>query len=147
MALPIISTLNTAVDNIYAALTARKDKEKARSGCQSLQECFGPLTSAYAPEVDFVVTDVTDATLTAFFATGSGELAVALARAVRVGDVFQVGGTGDTTDNALAGAKGSAVADGDLFEVTDVSTPTVVYLGAAGALDFTGEQGDDFQGV
>ncbi len=53
------------------------------------------------------------------------------AKAIAVGLVFKVGGTGDTTDNALAAAKGSAPANNDLFAVTDISTETVVYIGNA----------------
>ncbi len=53
------------------------------------------------------------------------------AKAIAVGLVFKVGGTGDTTDNALATAKGSAPAANDLFAVTDISTETVVYIGNA----------------
>lgn len=141
MALPTMALVNTAVDNLFAALSASKTRANARSSLQSLQEVIAGLVAAFLPQVDLVVTDLADATLVAFFAT-AGELGVAIDaqnRPLEVGFVFQVGGSGDTTDNALAGAKGSAVADGDLFEVTNVGTPAVVYLGAAGDLDFTGE--------
>ena len=54
------------------------------------------------------------------------------ADAVAIGLVFKVGGTGDTTDNALAAAKGSAVANNDLFVVTSITgTGEVVYIGNA----------------
>lgn len=141
MALPIMADVNTAVNDLFAALSASKTRGNARSAIQSLQEVIADLNRAFSPQVDFVVTDATDADLAAFFVT-TGELAVALAaqnRPLEVGFVFQVGGSGDTTDNALAGAKGGAVADGDLFEITDISTEAVVFLGAAGDLDFTGE--------
>ena len=57
------------------------------------------------------------------------ELVNTAADAIAVGLVFKVTGTGDTTDNALAAAKGSAVANKDLFVVTDISTETVLYIG------------------
>lgn len=139
MALPTMANANTAVNNLFAALSASKTRANARASIQSLNEAVAGVVAAYKPQVDFVVTDLTDATLAAFF---TGELATAVAtqnRPLEIGFVFQVGGVGDTTDNALQAAKGSAVADGDIFEVTNVSTAAVVYLGASGDLDFTGE--------
>ncbi|KKK51801.1 hypothetical protein LCGC14_3111330, partial [marine sediment metagenome] len=59
------------------------------------------------------------------------ELVNTAADSVSVGLIFKVGGTGDTTDNALAAAKGSAPANNDLFAVTDISTEAVVYIGNA----------------
>ncbi len=148
MARPTIALVNTAVNNAFAALASDRQNRKARSGVQALNEVQAALVDAYTPQVDFVVTDTTDATLTAFFA---GELLTAIRAVkgenVKVGTVFQVGGAGDTTDNALAAAKGSAVADGDLFEVTNTSTPAVAYLGVAGTLDFSAEEDDDFNSV
>lgn len=44
-------------------------------------------------------------------------------------DEFYVDGTGDTTDTALATAKGSAPAANDLFRVVNRSTSTVTYRG------------------
>lgn len=141
MALPIMADVNTAVNDLFAALSASKTRANARSAIQSLQEVVADLNRAFAPQVDFVVTDLADADLAALFAV-TGELGLEVLtqnRPLEVGFVFQVGGSGDTTDNALAGAKGGAVADGDLFEITDISTEAVVFLGAAGDLDFTGE--------
>lgn len=45
-----------------------------------------------------------------------------LKQIVHVGHTFQVAGTGDTLDNDLATAKGSAVADNDTFVVTGITT-------------------------
>ncbi len=143
MARPTMADLNTAVNNVFAAIDADQRELGARRASAALADVWTFLERQYKADVDFVVTDATDATLAAFFAA-SGELYVALDRAPQVGDVFQVGGTGDTTDNALATAKGSAVADGDVFEVTNTGTPAVAYLGAAGDLDFTGEEVADF---
>lgn len=144
MARPTMATLNTAINNVFAAVDADQLSINARKAACNLEELASFLLDQYTPDVDFVVTDAQDATLAAFFASTAGELYVALGRDPQVGDVFQVGGTGDTTDNALAGAKGGAVADGDIFEVTNISTEAVVYLGAAGDLDFTAEEVADF---
>ncbi len=150
MALPTLADINAAVGNIFLALAADKSAASTRSGVQSLNEILPRLVDAYEPEVDFVVTDSTDASLTAFYAS-TGELAIALAAAnqqsPRVGTVFQVGGAGDVTDNALGTAKGSAVADGDLFEVTNIGTPAAVYLGVGGTVDLVNEEESDFTGI
>jgi len=81
----------------------------------------------FEPNIDMTITDATDADLAAFFDT-TGELYIALGRAPAVGDIFQVGGTGDVTDNALATAKGGALADGDLFMVSDIGTEACLYV-------------------
>ncbi len=69
-----------------------------------------------------------------------------LGRAPVVGDLFQVGGTGDTTDNALQAAKGSAPADGDVFEVTGVTAGSVSikYQGTVAGISTTDEEQVDF---
>ena len=59
------------------------------------------------------------------------ELVDTAADAVAIGLVFKVTGTGDTTDNALENAKGSAPAANDLFAVTNITTEEVVYIGNA----------------
>ncbi len=80
--------------------------------------------------IQLTVTNEADADLAAFFAgeliaakTAAGDVAIA------VGDIFKVQGTGDTTDNALETAKGSSVADEDIFVVTDISTEAVIFVG------------------
>ena len=73
----------------------------------------------------FEITDGADANLTAFFAVDGG-LGVAQGRAGKVNDWFEVVGTGDTSDNALAAAKGSAVSSGDRFKVINTDTPALV---------------------
>jgi hypothetical protein len=136
MALPTTTVAEAAVQSLFDALAAYKTIHGGviRSAVHALQEVKAALRVVYAPKADFTVTDTADADLTAFFRydgpadADNGELADALGRAPRVGDVFQVAGTGDTTDNALATAKGGAVADNDLFVVSNVETPAVIYL-------------------
>lgn len=140
MALPTMATINTASNNIYAALTAAY-REKRREGLESFGRVLNALTAAYKADVTLTVADATDANLTAFFgANGDLNDAFKLSNVpLEVGRVFKVTGAGDTTDNALQAAKGSAVAANDQFEITNTASPAVVYLGLSTALDFADE--------
>ncbi len=71
---------------------------------------------------------ITDDAETLVIALLSGEIYVGNSNAAVVaGDVFSVAGTGDTSDNKLAAAKGSAPANEDQFLVT--STSSIYWLG------------------
>ena len=83
---------------------------------------------APAGDIAITVSDATDADLAAFFASPAGELFVAKGGAIVVGDTFTVAGTGDTTDDALEGAKGAAAAADDIFVVTDIGTEAVSHV-------------------
>lgn len=188
MALPTKAALNTAVNDVYAALADRKWKQRARSGVASLNEVYVALEEAYEADADFVVTDVQDGclfhalsdALVAIAAidddltvtdtqdimlytmlSGStelvaliaddllvtdnrdsdigaliaGELAVGLGHVPVVGDIFKVQGTGDTLDGALETAKGGAPANEDIFVVSNVLVPAVVFLAATTLAD------------
>lgn len=143
MAFPSVATVVADVESIYTIFSTFKTKEGTRAGVSVLNELVGILNRLCRVKEDFTVTDATDATLTAFFAS-SGEGA-----AVVLGDAFRVNGTGDTTDNALATAKGSAVAANDVFIRS--AAAAVVYLGswASGAepFDFDGEMESDFVSI
>ncbi len=78
-----------------------------------------------------------------------GELREEFGRAAVVGDTFQVGGTGDTTDNALQNLKGSAPADGDVFQVTAIGVGSFAakYLGAVASISTTDEEIADFVSI
>jgi hypothetical protein len=136
MALPTTTVVEAAVASIFSALAEFKTIHggNIRAAVHALNEVKAALRQVYAVKVDMTVTDSTDATLAAFFAA-DGELGVALGRPARPGDVFQVGGTGDTTDNALATAKGSAVADGDIFVITAAGTGVTYLVDALAAMD------------
>lgn len=74
----------------------------------------------FVPRVTLTVTDAAQANLAAFEPIlRAAAFAVDGQDSVQEGDVFAVTGTGDTTDNALQTAKGSAVAAGDRFVVTN----------------------------
>ena len=140
MALPTMATINTAVNNVYAALTAAR-REKRRDGQENFGRVQEAIKAAYKADVTVTVADATDATLAAFFGAGGdlNDAFIASNVPLEVGRVFKVTGTGDTTDNALQAAKGSAIAANDQFEITNTGTPAVVYLGLSTALDFAGE--------
>lgn len=96
--------------------------------------------------IQVTVTDSQDADIDAFIAAAAGELYVAKGSAIAIGDHFKVGGTGDVTDNALATAKGGAVAADDLFNVNKItSAATVEYKGihvVAGLAVYSGVAGE-----
>lgn len=78
-------------------------------------------------DLDVSLTDATDATLLAALAA-AGEIGVAAGGVeTPVGTRFRVDSANDTTDNALAGVKGSAVVANDVFQV--YATSVVIYLG------------------
>ena len=139
MALPTPGAVKAAVETIYAALAEDKTILNARSAVQSFNEITPALNRAYPDVVDVAVVDETDANVAAFIGVGGqGE-------ALGVGDIFRcVNATADLTDNALATAKGSAVAAGDVFSIETGSA--VAYLGnnAGVVFDFAGATSDDF---
>ncbi len=140
MALETVANIVADIEGIYASLSDSPSKWGMRSAVSILNELAGTLNRLYRPTVSLTVTDATDANLTAFYSS-SGEGA-----AIGLKEVFRVGGAGDTTDNALATAKGSAVVANDVF-VRDAAA-TAVFLGnfAEGVDPFTlsGETVTDF---
>ena len=142
MALPTIAVAQAAVTSIYSVLADRKTRARGRVGVAALNEIRQALVEAYAVDVDVLITDTTDASPTAAFLIG-GEVGAAFGRACAAGDIFSTsGGTADFTDNALATAKGGAVASGDRFQV--LSATTVGYLGTATEVEMDDEQVVDF---
>lgn len=139
MALPTPGTVKAAVETIYAALAENKTIQNARSAVLAFNEIAPALNRAYPGVADVAIVDETDANVAAFIGVGGqGE-------ALDVGDIFRCTvATVDLTDNALATAKGSAVAVGDVFSIE--TGTTVAYLGnnAGVAFDFAGVQPADF---
>lgn len=127
MALPTSTTVAAAIDDLLDAV--REVRVPGVSGAvHAIGEAFGHIQKVYTPRKKVTVTDTAEADLAEFKTFLEGEFG----SDVKQGDVFEVSGTGDTTDNALAAAKGSAVADTDLFKVATVTptTITVIYAGA-----------------
>ena len=137
MALPVANLLQDAIEVVYSVIAEDKTKEGARSAAQALNELRTFLTRQY-PVVDIVITaDSDDAGVSEFIAAEA---------TMAVGVVLRKQGTAadDLTDNAFATAKGSALADGDIFILDGADS--VEYLGNGGntAFDFSGETSQDF---
>lgn len=124
-------TTDDALEGAKGAAVAAGDMFKVTGigGSEAVQYVITDIAGP-SGNIQITVTDEADADLAAFFI---GELIAAKTTAgdvaIAVGDIFKVTSAGDTTDNALATAKGSAVADEDLFVVTDISTEAVIFVG------------------
>jgi len=149
MALSTVTVIETAVTAIFATLKDQRDfNPRVEQGLELLLELQRIISPLYVPELDITITDATDAGVAEAIAV-DGELGLAWVAlsghtnelTMPVGTVFQVGGTGDVTDDALATAKGGACADGDIFQITGADA--VTYLGAAQP-DFSDEERADF---
>ena len=104
---------------IYTALAADKTSEGAKAGVQALNEVAGAFNKMY---------DVVDSTITADEDdAGVSEWITANAEVVEGAILRMTVATYDLTDNALATAKGSAVAVNDLYVISGADA--VVYLG------------------
>ena len=123
--LPTIAAVQTDVEALYAVFADDKTAPRARQGVITLSELISPLNDAYTPNVVVTITDGTDAD-DATLIGAAGEVGLALGRASVEGDIFEVTGTGDTTDNALA-AVGGPIA-GSLYQVA-AGAATFIYLG------------------
>ena len=149
MSLPTVSLIEAAVTNIFTALNDARDREpQAYQALQSLWEQVVPtLKRIYRDVVEVTITDEADASVAAAIAA-TGQLGLRW-KALHptnltfpVGYLFSpAGATNDFTSNALATAKGGAVAAADIYQVD--SGTTVKYLGAA-APDFSAAEPADF---
>ena len=111
---------------VYTALAADKTSEGAKAGVQSLQEVAGAFNKMY---------DVVDIALTADSDDAGVSEFVAAEATISVGTIYRTTvATYDFTDNAMATAKGSAVAVGDLYVVSGADA--VVYLGNNDGIPF-----------
>lgn len=129
--MPSIAEVNTAadaLDNIAACSNnpagaiqeARQVMERARAQRVRYLKTLADGGNTTA----LVFADAADADLGAFLVGGSAD-------AILNGDAFSVADADDTTDNALQAAKGSAVANKDVFQ--RLSDSAVKYLGATDA--------------
>ena len=143
MSLPTIAGVNTAISSIFAALAAKPQAMNARRAVSDFTSIYAFIERLYTPLVDVPITDSADADIAELLSPSGSVGAAAGGRQVRAGDVFQVGGAGDTTDNALTAAKGSVPSAGDLFAASAVNA--VVYVGNTSTpLDFSGKYVSDF---
>jgi len=147
MALSTVALIEAGVTDLFASLKDAKEREPAAfNAVLTLQEVLAVIRKLYTPEVAVSLTDSTDAGVSEAIAA-TGELGIAWAAAFTgettcpIGATFSIDSANDFTDNALATAKGSAVADGDIFQVTGADA--VTYLGAAQP-DFSADEPADF---
>jgi hypothetical protein len=155
MALPIQSTITTAIQNIYLAITNVKSHYESPRMSQALDEVISGISVLYST---FVVTvPAAQATLSPFFlgalvtakqaASVYGAASTSLPQvSLQIGDVFSVTSAVDTTNTALATAKGSAPVANDNFQITNktVGSEAVTFLGN-GALALTAYNYDTFK--
>jgi hypothetical protein len=121
MALPSIASVNTAASTVEGIIADAQNPAALRQVARELFEQYRQaFNRAVASAEALVFADATRADLTAFFAAEGADVAV--------DGFFTVADADDTTDNALAAAKGSAVANKDMFERTGAAS--VSYVGA-----------------
>ena len=130
MARDTVAIVEAGIEDVYDSMQLAKHSGAGVRGRHAIMELQAAFVAAYMPNEVVTIVDAQDATVAAFLlVTGQG-------KRISIGQVFETaGGTADFTDNALATAKGGAVASGDKFEVLTAST--VKYLGAD--FTFTGE--------
>lgn len=139
MALPNAATVKSAIESLYAVVAEDKTVAGSRDALAAITGLQYFLNTEYPSEATITVTDATDANVAAFIGGGEGD-------ALSANSVFRVAGTGDLTDNALATAKGSAVAANDVFAI-DAAGTGVVWLAndADKTFDYSGESQADFE--
>ena len=147
MTIPNASLIQTGLQKLYAAFADDKTERGTRTAVNHLSWLTGYLNFLYGVPVNVSVTDTTDASPTAFIASGGpGEGYTAGITAS--GDIFRNTGVGDFNDNALQTAKTAQVASdlaaGDVFVMS--SGTAVVYLGNTSGITFdnVGERAQDF---
>lgn len=142
MALPTYAVMNAAVNALHTLAKERALKSGSRFVVSNLSRMIDFVKREYTPLLSIDLTDATDAGVAEAIAS-DGELGVA-AIAAGIGGSFPVGGifkiagtTEDFTDNALATAKGSAVAANDVFQVSGADAVTYLGNDSGGPLLFT----------
>ena len=141
MALSNAATIQTALQNLYAAFVVDKTERGMRTAVNHLSWLTGTLNFLYGVPTNIALTaDSDDADVAAFVAAESTMSAGTIYRCTVA--------TFDFTDNAMGTAKGSAVAVGDVYVITAAGTG-VVYLGNNSGITFDniGESAADFKSI
>jgi hypothetical protein len=126
MALPSVSAMNSAASTLADVADNSNNPAGAQQEARQVCERYrGAFARAVAAADTSAFADATRADLAALFAAELADVAV--------GGFFITADADDTTDNALAAAKGSAVAADDLFQRT-----------AAAAVKYIGDSTEDF---
>ena len=136
MALPSAELVKAAVETLYSAFSNDKTLEGNKAGVQALNELANKLNPLYPVVASTITADSDDAGVSEWI-TANAEVAEGAVLRMTVA-------TFDLTDNALATAKGSAVAVNDIYVISGADA--VSYLGnnAGYAFDFSGETSADF---
>lgn len=137
MAIRLANLVRADIENIYAVFNNDKTQPGNRAGVQALNELVNKLNPLY-PVVDIVITaDDDDAGVSEFIAAEA---------TMSIGVVLRKQGTAsfDLTDNAFNTAKGSALADGDIFVLDGADSVEYLGNGSNHAFDFAGETAADF---
>jgi len=133
MALDTVAVVEAGIEDVFDSLQLGQVQfGDATRGKNALMEVQAAFNSMYTPSHVITVTDATDADL-ATFLSASGEGA-----AIGIGQVFQLVGTGDTTDNAFAGLGGG----GTLDKYQKTTAALAIYLGED--FTFSGEAESDW---
>ncbi len=142
MALSNAATIQTALQNLYAAFVVDKTERGMRTAVNHLSWLTGTLNFLYGVPVNIALTaDEDDASVTAFVAAESTMAAKVIYRLTVAAFDF--------TDNAMYTAKGDvATLVGDVFVINDAGTG-VVYLGNNSGITFDniGESAKDFKSI
>lgn len=136
MALSSADLVKAGLEAVYAGLAGVKTSPSAKAGVQALNEVATALNKAYSVVEIALTADEDDAGVSEF---------VTAEATISVGTVFRLlTATYDLTDNAMATAKGSATAIGDIYVISGADA--VVYLGnnTGIAFDMSGETAADF---
>ena len=139
MTLPVANLVQDALEVIYSCFAEDKTAAGMRDGVQSLNELGRVLNSLY-PVVDSTITADDDDAGVSEWITANAEVAVGAVLRMTVA-------TFDLTDDALATAKGSAVAVGDIYIIDGADSVEYLGNGENAAFDFDSEREADFVSI
>ena len=139
MALPSADLVKAAVETLYSAFANDKTSIGSRQGVEALSKLAQKLNVQYTVVNSTITADADDA--------GVSEWVTANAEVV-VGAVLRMTvATFDLADNALATAKGSAVAVGDIYVIDGADSVEYLGNGSGLAFDSSGESYSDFMSI
>ena len=135
--------LQNAIEAIGDALNTGSRLPKAQDGLDALARVATGLRSALTATFSLTISDGAEANMSAAFSNVSeseGNIRIAApSRALQVGQVFSVLGSGDNGDDSLEAAKLLALAPDVLVTITDNTQTLAVMLDVAGEVGALGE--------
>ncbi len=139
MTLPVANLVQDALEVIYSCFSEDKTAAGVRRGVEILNE-LAPILNTLYPVVNSTITADSDDAGVSEWITANAEVAVGAVLRMTVA-------TFDLTDNALATAKGSAVAVGDVYCIDGADSVEYLGNGTLFAFDFSGEKRSDFVSI